>query len=130
MLPDRGALLSREHPDQISKNNKSYMPKDNVRESERALVREAAVNRASRIKLRQELLSYVERATQEFMQSRNISNDRERELVEVGMKPFDRVFNIYIKNAGENMTQDEGHFYAYYIWHMRQEIVAFLESNP
>lgn len=45
------------------------------------------------------------------------------------MAPFDRVFNIYLKNAGDH-NKEEGHFYAYYIWWMRQAIVAYLQKTP
>ncbi|NNM83968.1 hypothetical protein HKL94_02010 [Candidatus Parcubacteria bacterium] len=94
--------------------------------SERKLVREAAVNQTARQQLRKELLPYVVRATKEFMQSRDISKHRERELVEVGMASFNRIFNIYLKNSGDR-DDEEGHFYAYYIWWMRQAIVAYLK---
>ncbi len=96
--------------------------------SERQLVREATINQTARQQLRGELLPYVMRATREFMQSRNIPQHRERELVEIGMMPFDHVFNIYIKNGGDQ-DKEEGHFYAYYIWWMRQAIVAHLKTG-
>ncbi|HUX80735.1 MAG TPA: hypothetical protein VMV38_00175 [Candidatus Paceibacterota bacterium] len=97
--------------------------------SERQLVREAAVNSSARQQLKKELLPYVVQATKEFIKSRGIQEYREPELVEVGMMPFDRVFNIYLKNAGDR-DKEEGHFYAYYIWWMRQSIVAYLQMNP
>ncbi|OYV83069.1 MAG: hypothetical protein B7W96_00815 [Parcubacteria group bacterium 37-58-5] len=97
--------------------------------SERQLVREAAVNPTARQQLKQELLPYVVHATKKFMQSRRIQEHRERELVEVGMMPFDRVFGIYLKNAGDR-DEEEGHFFAYYIWWMRQAIAAHLQMNP
>ena len=105
------------------------MQQKNLGGSERTLVREAAVSEVARKQLREELLPYVTSATKEFMQSWGIPERRESELVEVGMEPFDRVFNIYLKNASDH-TDEEGHFYAYYIWWMRQAIVAFLEMNP
>lgn len=97
-------------------------------ESKRALVREAAVSEIARKQLREELLPYVQSATKAFMQSRGIPENRESKLVEIGMEPFDRVFNIYLKNASDH--NDEVDFFAYYIWWMRQAIVAFLEVNP
>lgn len=93
---------------------------------ERQLVQKAAVSAAARERLRAELLPYVTRATREFMRSRNIPERREAELIGVGMEPFNRVFNIYLKNAGD-CYEDEGHFYQYYIWWMRQAIVAYLK---
>lgn len=97
--------------------------------SERQLVREAAVNPSARQRLKEELLPYVERAAGAFMKSRNIPESRERELVEIGMMPFEQVFNIYLKNAGDH-NEEEGHFYTYYIWWMRQAIVAHLQTAP
>ena len=97
--------------------------------SERQLVRKAAVQQSARQQLREELLPYVTRATKEFMQKRNIKKNRESELVEVGMTPFDQIFNIYLKNAGDR-DEEEGHFYKYYIWWMRQTLVEYLETNP
>lgn len=97
--------------------------------SERQLVRKAATDPSSRQQLQKELLPYIVRATKEFIKSRNIPEQRESELVEVGMKPFDQVFNIYLKNSGDR-NEGEGHFYAYYIWWMRQAIVTHLQKNP
>ena len=96
--------------------------------SERQLVREAAVNPAARQQLKQELLPYVVRATKEFMKSRSIPERREQELVEVGMALFDRVFNIYLKNATDH-NEYEGHFYSYYRWWMRKAIFEHLHSQ-
>jgi hypothetical protein len=105
------------------------MPQKNFSKSERALVKEAAINSTAREHLKQELLPYVAQATRQFMQSRGIAQSRENELVEVGMKPFDQVFNIYLKNSSDR-DAEEGHFYKYYIWWMRQAIVDFLQMNP
>ncbi|MDE1919070.1 MAG: hypothetical protein KGH56_00005, partial [Patescibacteria group bacterium] len=66
--------------------------------SERQLVKDAVVNPAARRRLKQELLVHVTRATKELMQKRSIQKSREHELIDVGMEPFDRVFNIYLKN--------------------------------
>lgn len=100
-------------------------PQGKQQVSERELVREAAVNPAARQQLRKELLPYVIRATKEFMKSRSIPEQREQELVEVGMEPFDRVFNIYLKNVAEH-NEFDGYFYKYYIWWMRKAISEYL----
>ncbi len=96
--------------------------------SERQLVREAAVNPAAREQLKKELLPYVVQATKKLIQSRGIPEHREQELVTVGMTPFDRVFNIYLKNIGEHY-EEEGYFYKYYIWWMRKAIFEYLHSK-
>lgn len=96
--------------------------------SERQLVRDAAVNPSARQQLKKELLPYVVHATKEFMQKRGIPEQREHELIDVGMAPFDRVFNIYLKNA-DGHIEEEGFFYKYYIWWMRQAIVAHLGTK-
>jgi hypothetical protein len=102
-------------------------PLDENNIPERMLVRQAAISENARELLREKLMPHVTRATKEFMQARGILGDREDELVKVGMDPFDRVFNIYLKNGGDR-DKEEGHFYAYYIWWMRQAVVAYLNS--
>lgn len=102
--------------------------RDDIHTSERQLVREAAVSEAARAHLKTSLLPHVVEATRAFMQSRDIPSSQEHTLVEAGMAPFEQVFSIYLKNAGDRDTE-EGHFYRYYIWWMRQAIVKHL-SNP
>ena len=96
--------------------------------SERQLVRDATVNPAARQQLKQELLPHVILATKELMQKRSIPESREQELIEVGMAPFDRVFNIYLKNSSDH-NEYEGHFYSYYRWWMRKAIFEHLHSQ-
>ena len=97
--------------------------------TKRNLVRDAATDPVTREKLRQELAAYVTEATREFMKKRGLEESREAELVEVGMSVFDHVFNIYLKNNRLYSTEED-HFFKYYVWWMRQAIVAFLEMNP
>lgn len=104
------------------------MPAGRWHGSERELVRKAAVDPAPRQILREELRPHVIRAVGEFMRSWNVPKERERELIEVGMEPFDRVFGIYLKNAQDRDTE-EGHFYAYYLWWMRKAISEHLHSE-
>ena len=96
--------------------------------SERELVRDAVVNPSAREQLKKALLPHVAHSTKEFMKSRGIPEVREHELVEVGMASFDRVFNIYIKNARDREEKD-GHFYKYYYWWMRKAISEYLHSQ-
>ena len=96
--------------------------------SERQLVRAAAVNSGARQQLKKELLPHVTHATKELMQKRSIPESREQELIEVGMEPFDRVFNIYLKNATDH-NEYEGHFYSYYRWWMKKAIFEHLHSQ-
>ena len=103
-------------------------PSDEQHISERQLVREAAVNPSARQQLKKELLPYVADATKKLMQKRGIPKHLERELIEVGMAPFDRVFNIYLKNAS-GRVEEEGFFYKYYIWWMRKAIFEHLYSQ-
>ena len=96
--------------------------------SERQLVEDATMNPVARQQLKQELLPYVTRATKKLMKSRGIPDLREQELIEVGMAEFDRVFNIYLKNAADH-NEYEGYFYDYYIWWMRKAIYEHLHSQ-
>lgn len=96
--------------------------------SERELVRKAAVDPRARQQLKEALLPYVVKATKELMQKWNVSDSREQELIEVGMAPFDRVFNIYLKNVAEH-NEFEGYFYKYYIWWMRKAISEHIHSQ-
>uniref|UniRef100_E6QWQ5 Uncharacterized protein n=2 Tax=mine drainage metagenome TaxID=410659 RepID=E6QWQ5_9ZZZZ len=101
------------------------MSRDHSPDSERALVRAAASSPAARARLKENLIPYVVEATEEFMHKRGIPENQRDALIEVGMEPFDRVFNIYLKNM-HHYNEDEGEFYQYYIWWSRQAIVAFL----
>ncbi|MDB5244300.1 MAG: hypothetical protein JWN18_170 [Parcubacteria group bacterium] len=101
------------------------MPINSWSGSERALVREASVRLSAREQLREAVLAHVIQAAKAFMQSRGISEARESELIEVGMEPFDRVFNIYLKNA-HAQNEEEGHFFSYYTWWMRKAIAEYL----
>jgi hypothetical protein len=105
------------------------MSQNNGCGAERLLVRQAAVSPMVRKQLQKELTPYVARATKTFMQLRGIPKEREGELIKVGMSPFDQVFNIYLRNAGDRY-EEEGHFYKYYIWWMRQAIVEHLRRHP
>ncbi|HHT9130288.1 MAG TPA: hypothetical protein ACFYEC_05425 [Candidatus Brocadiaceae bacterium] len=96
--------------------------------TERQLVKEAAVNPAAREQLKKELLPYVVLATKELMKSRGIPEEREQELIDVGIAPFDRVFNIYLKNAS-GRHEEEGFFYKYYLWWMRKAIFEYLHAK-
>lgn len=96
--------------------------------SERELVKEAAVNPVARAQLKKELLPYVERATKALMQSRGIPKEREQELIDVGMAPFDHVFNVYLKNAAGH-HEFEGYFYKYYIWWVKKAIFEYLHAK-
>ncbi len=96
--------------------------------SERQLVKDAVVNPAARQQLKKELSSYVAHATKELMKLRGIPEHREQELVEVGMEPFDRVFNIYLKNAADH-HEYEGYFYDYYRWWMKKAIFEYLHAQ-
>ena len=92
---------------------------------ERALVRAAATDSSARQILKQRLSEHVEQATREFMRLRQIPETRTRELLNVGMAPFDSVFKRYLK-AGRIEDAEEGHFYSYYMWWMRQALVTYL----
>ncbi len=104
------------------------MPRVDPESSERTLVRAAAVDKDAREQLRQALTPYVQRAMERLIETRGISKSRKSEFVAVGMKPFDAVFSVYLKNA-HNLDDEEGHFYKYYVWWARQEAVAYLASN-
>lgn len=96
--------------------------------SERQLVRNATVDPYARQELKEGLFQHVTSATKKFMESHGIEREREHELIEVGMVPFDRVFNIYIKNAHDR-NEKERHFYFYYNWWMRKAIFEYLHSQ-
>ena len=96
--------------------------------SERRLVSDATVSLRARALLKRKLRPYIVEATRDFIKSRGIPLTRESELVEVGIEPFERVFNIYMMNS-HNLLRIEGHFYMYYIWWMRQAIVSYLEAD-
>jgi hypothetical protein len=93
----------------------------------RDLVDDAAIDPQAREALRFELITYVTNATREFMKERGLEENRESELVDVGMSVFDHVFNIYLKNNSGN-GKDKGYFFKYYVWWMRQAIVAHLQK--
>ena len=89
---------------------------------ERALVRQASSDPVAREKLRRSLRDPVTVYVLELMKSRGIADARESELLALAMNMFDLVFNVYLKNGGLLHTE-EGHFYDYYNWWVRQAIV-------
>lgn len=101
------------------------MSQDQSSDSERALVRAAAVSPIARAELRKRLEPYVLEEMREFIEHWGIPEHRLQELIAVGMQQFDYVFNIYLKNLGDQ-DEEEGHFYQYYIWWARQAVVAHL----
>ena len=94
-------------------------------ESERELVRKAAISPEARLHLREVLVPRVERMTKQLIRTLSLPGEFERELVKVGLNSFDRIFNIYIKN-GHERSPVEGHFYAYYRWWLRKVISEYL----
>ncbi len=101
---------------------------DNHGSSDRALVRAAAVDQGARERLRVELIPHVVQLVQDLTRRRGIAGTREDELVGIAMRPFERVFNVYLKNA-RNLDEEEGHFYKYYAWWARQEVIAYLKEQ-
>lgn len=100
----------------------------NTGSSERELVKQAATDPAFRSELKSALLPHVRVAVRKYMTSRGMPVNQEATLVEIGMKPFEFVFYVYLKNGGMLQTR-EGHFYEYYMWWMRQAITDFLNST-
>lgn len=109
-------------------NTNHRMARKKQPESERMLVAAAAFDPVARERLRQNLRPFVAKAVRKYMQRWGIPKNRYAELTEVGMEPFDRVFNIYLTRRSEHDVDYEGLFYDYYIWWMRQAVTAYL--NP
>uniref|UniRef100_E6Q5R4 Uncharacterized protein n=1 Tax=mine drainage metagenome TaxID=410659 RepID=E6Q5R4_9ZZZZ len=109
-----------------SNTNERMSRKKNF-DSERMLVAAAALSPVARERLRKSLRPYVAKAIREYMERQGIPTIRRDELIAVGMEPFDRVFNTYLTHRSEtDHEEEEGYFYRYYIWWMRQAVVAFL----
>lgn len=97
--------------------------------TERQLAAASVSDPLARAELRAALLPHVTEATRQLIRKRSIADVREKELIAVGMEPFDQVFNVYLKNGHQDEAQ-EGHFFEYYLWWMRQAIVAYLSAHP
>jgi hypothetical protein len=96
--------------------------------TERALVQAAVTDRGNRALLREKLRPHVASATEMLRKARGISPDQQEILTDIGMQSFEKAFNIYLKNL-HHLRDEEGHFYAYYLWWARQAVVEHLESS-
>jgi hypothetical protein len=99
----------------------------NIGSGDDRIILRASQEVASRELLRQALEPYVTTWTEQIMTKRKISVVRKAEIIAVGMKPFDKVFSIFIKNP-ENLHRTSDYFFQYYRWWMRQIVIKYLEE--
>jgi hypothetical protein len=104
------------------------MPKERWND-ERSLVKAASSDASTREQLRKALRLYITPLISEFARRHHLTEFNRAELIEIGMSPFDRVFNIYLENGWQICEKSGGHFYRYYVWWMRQEVVKAVKSQ-
>nr|WP_155921546.1 hypothetical protein [Mesorhizobium sp. L2C054A000] len=90
------------------------------------LIAKAASDPAAREQLRRLLEPHLAEAVEALREKWQVPTSRKKELIGVGIQPFEQAFAIFIKDP-ENLKQDAQYFLQYYLWWMRQAIVRHLE---